>query len=220
MRSAIERLSPRGEFFLILVLCFGYFIVGSTWQLVRGTADREFTATRTSVAIITELALLAAAAWVLHVRGWPMQTLGFQFSWRDLLASIPLFFAWIVLYWMVWRLVCSFYPEVQNIAFPSLRVSAPGGLVLLFIITNSVFEECAVAGYVVSALREQGAALAITASTLIRLLYHTYQGPFASLSILPLGLLFAAVYWRWRNIWPLIGTHTIINMISFSYAEH
>ena len=219
MRRAIEKLSPRAEFFLILTLCFGYFIVGSTWQLLRGLADREFTTTRTIIAIVMELAMLSAAAWVLHIRGWPLHTLGFRFSWGTLLASIPLFFAWIVLYWTVWRVVCSFYPDVQNVALPELRVSASGGLILLFIITNSVFEESVVAGYIVSALSEQGAALAITASTLIRFLYHTYQGPLASLSILPLGLLFAAVYWRWRNLWPLIGTHTIINMISFSYAQ-
>ena len=216
MRRAIERLSPRAEFFLILALCFGYFIAGSTVALVRGLPDREFTTTRTIIAILTELAMLAAAGWVLHVRGWPWHAFGFRFTWGSLLASIPLFFAWVALYCSVWLTVVAFYPDVKNLASPPLRVSAPGALVLLFIIVNSIFEESTVAGYVVSALSEQGAALAITASTLIRLLYHTYQGPIASLYILPLGLLFAAVYWRWRSLWPLIGTQTILNMISFA----
>ena len=29
------------------------------------------------------------------------------------------------------------------------------------------------------------------------------------------GLLFGAVYWRWRRLWPLIVAHTIANLISF-----
>ena len=86
--------------------------------------------------------------------------------------------------------------------------------VLLFIAVNSVFEESAVTGYVVTQLSEQGAALAVTASGLVRFAYHLYQGPIASIAILPLGLLFAAVYWRWRNLWPLIVAHTITNLIS------
>ena len=61
----------------------------------------------------------------------------------------------------------------------------------------------------------QGAALDITASTLLRFLYHLYQGPLASISILPLGLLFGAVFWRWRSVWPLIVAHTIANLLSF-----
>ena len=31
----------------------------------------------------------------------------------------------------------------------------------------------------------------------------------------PLGLLFGAVFWRWRNLWPLIVAHTIANLIAF-----
>jgi membrane protease YdiL (CAAX protease family) len=65
------------------------------------------------------------------------------------------------------------------------------------------------------ALSEQGAALAITASALLRFLYHLYQGPVASLAILPLGLLFAAVFWKWRSLWPLIAAHTLANIYAF-----
>jgi membrane protease YdiL (CAAX protease family) len=48
----------------------------------------------------------------------------------------------------------------------------------------------------------------------LRFAYHLYQGPLASISILPLGFVFAAMFWRWRNIWPLVVAHTIANVVS------
>ncbi len=86
---------------------------------------------------------------------------------------------------------------------------------LLFIAINSIFEEITVTAYVIEALKGDGAGLAITASTLLRFSYHLYQGPLASLSIVPLGLLFATMFWRWRNLWPLIVAHTIANVVFF-----
>ena len=96
--------------------------------------------------------------------------------------------------------------------------AAPVALFTLMIFVNSIFEEAAVTGYVVSALEEQGVALSITASTLIRFLYHLYQGPIASLVEMPLGLLFALVYWRSRNLCPLMRAHTIVNLLSFALS--
>ena len=95
-----------------------------------------------------------------------------------------------------------------------VATSAPTAMIA-FIVVNSFFEETIVSGYVITALSPQGAGLAITASTLLRFLYHLYQGPLAAISILPLGLLFGAVFWRWRNLWPLIVAHTIANLIAF-----
>ena len=94
--------------------------------------------------------------------------------------------------------------------------SAPVILMLVFIVVNSIFEEALVTGYVVTALAEQGPALAITASTLLRFAYHLYQGPVASISVLPLGLMFAAVFWKWRTLWPLVMAHSLINVMAFS----
>jgi membrane protease YdiL (CAAX protease family) len=93
-------------------------------------------------------------------------------------------------------------------------VTAHPAIVLLLIVVNSFFEEIVVTGYVVSALAKHGAAFAISASTLLRFLYHTYQGPLGTLSILPMGLLYAAVFWRWRNLWPMLVAHSIMNSFS------
>lgn len=51
-------------------------------------------------------------------------------------------------------------------------------------------------------------------ATLLRFLYHLYQGPVAALSVLPLGLLFGTVFWKWRNLWPLVVAHTLANLLA------
>jgi membrane protease YdiL (CAAX protease family) len=35
----------------------------------------------------------------------------------------------------------------------------------------------------------------------------------AALTILPLGLVFAMVYWRWRLVWPLIVAHGVMDFM-------
>lgn len=218
MRSAIQKLSPRTEFFLIVGLCFGYFVLTSAAVLLRGLHEYKLTTPRVVRGIVIEIAIMVIAGWILHLRGWTFRRLGFQFSCYGLLAGVALFLVYIVLYWGGYLLVVTVNPAAQHLQVVKMVPAAPAALFILLIIVNSIFEEAAVTGYVVSALEEQGAALSITASTLIRFLYHLYQGPMASIAILPLGLLFALVYWRWRNLWPLMTAHTIVNILSFAMA--
>ena len=92
-------------------------------------------------------------------------------------------------------------------------------LVLVTSVVNGVYEELFVAGYVITAMTPvRGMWTANNVSTGIRLLYHLYQGPVALLSIIPLGVLFAAVYWRTRTLWPLLVAHTLANFLAFSMA--
>ena len=56
----------------------------------------------------------------------------------------------------------------------------------------------------------------MSVSAFVRLLYHTYQGPLAIVTILPLGLIFAAVYLKWRNLWPLVLAHTAFNVAGWA----
>ena len=57
-----------------------------------------------------------------------------------------------------------------------------------------------------------GAAFAITISTLIRFVCHLDQGPIA-INMLPLGVIFAFVFWRWRLLWPLVVAHGVIDLL-------
>jgi len=93
-------------------------------------------------------------------------------------------------------------------------------LVFLASTVNGIFEETFVAGYIITALREpRGVWTAINVSTVVRLLYHLYQGPLGILSVVPMGLLYGYFYTRTRQLWPLILAHVLIDIIGLSSAK-
>ncbi len=177
--------------------------------------ELELTTGRALRGVIVEAALLVIVLMILRLRGWSVRRLGLWFSAKGLISGVLLFIAYILLYWTTAFIVASLYPSAATVRpFRFVVTSAPTAMIA-FIVVNSFFEETIVSGYVINALSPQGPGLTITASTLLRFLYHLYQGPLVSISILPLGLLFGAVFWRWRNLWPLIVAHTIANLIAF-----
>jgi uncharacterized protein len=218
MRQTIKDLSERSEFIVVLTLSFAYVIASSLVVLLLRIREFELSTGRILRGIGVELAVLAVVGWILRVRGWRLRRLTSDFTWGACLAGIPLFVGYYVLYALASSIVVAAYPAAANLSTMRFNPTAPFLLMLFFIVVNSVFEETLVTGYVVTALSAQGASVAITASTLIRFLYHLYQGPVASLSVLPLGLLFGWVYLRSKTLWPLITAHTVANILSFAFA--
>lgn len=218
MKERIEGLTDRAEFFLVITLSFAYFIGTSLSVLVLNIRQFELTTGRALRGIATETAILLVVFWILRLRGWRLGRLTGRFTIPASLAGIPLCMAYYFLYVAMALTVAAVIPGGARLSTVQVVPTAPVLVMLAFIVINSVFEEVLVTGYVVSALSEQGAALAITASTLLRFLYHLYQGPVAALSVLPLGLLFGTVFWKWRNLWPLVVAHTLANLLALLYA--
>jgi membrane protease YdiL (CAAX protease family) len=214
VREFIRGLSDRSEFLVVCLLCFSYSTVTSLLVLL-SRVQFEITTVDLLFAIAEEVVLLALVLAILQIRGWTIHRLGLRFSWRAVLAGVPLFIWYFLIYWLLATAAIAIAPSVEAAFANGMHIQAAPAAMVLFIVLNSFFEEITVTGYVVTALEKEGAALAITASTLIRFGYHLYQGPVASLSILPLGLLFGVVYWKWRTLWPLIIAHTIANFLAF-----
>ena len=98
--------------------------------------------------------------------------------------------------------------------FPRLGTSQLDfGTVLLFSVVNGIYEETFVVGYVVACLARQSTRVVIISSALIRFSYHVYQGPEAVLFILPMGLVFAYLYVKYRRLWPLVLCHIILDIV-------
>ena len=218
VRDTIRNMSPRSEFVLVTTLCFGYFVVTSASVLILNLHEMRLTTPRALRGMALEIVLLCTTLWILRIRGWNWERLGLRFSWPSFLAGLPLFIWYMLMYWLTFVVVTMLYRPARSLHATRIIPAAPAAILLLVILINSVFEEVTVTGYVVSALSEQGASLSITASTLIRFAYHLYQGPIATIAILPLGPLFAGVFWRWRNLWPLMVAHTITNLLAFASA--
>jgi membrane protease YdiL (CAAX protease family) len=212
MRAFIRNLSDRAELALVCFVAFGFHITTSLIALLRGQQRFELTTGRTLGGIAIEVITLLAVYAILRIRGWDFARLGLRFTWGGVGSGIALFIAFMLLYYALALAVVTTF----GITLPALKLThrAPLPLTLAFLLLNSLFEEVTVVGYVMNALEKQGPALAITASALLRFSYHLYQGPIATLSILPLGFLFGLVYWRSKSLWPLMVAHTLINLMS------
>lgn len=139
-----------------------------------------------------------------------------QFSWQAAAAGIPLFILYLLVSLVAATMILLVAPDVRSVRGYTFAPYVPLYLAALLIALNALFEELVVTGFVIQSLAGKGAGVAITASTLLRFAYHLYQGPLAALSILPVGLLFATMYWRWRNLWPLMVAHTIASLVVFA----
>lgn len=216
MRQLIRNLSDRTEFIVVTVISFSWITLSSLSILLSGIRRIEVTTGAVLQTMLMEVLILAAVAAILRVRGWTIRRLGLEFSWKAAAAGIPLFVIYLLVYSITVTLVIMVFPAARTAWVFSLIPRAPFFLIVLFVVLNSVFEELLVTAYVIESFARDGAGLAITVSTLFRFAYHLYQGPLASLSIIPLGLLFGMMYWQRRNVWPLMVAHTISNVVVFA----
>lgn len=190
-----------------------YYVAASLYVLLSGIREMDVTTRRVLQSIVLELVIIGIVATILHVRGWTPERLGLRFSWGAALAGVPLFVIYLLIYWITATFVLMLFPAVRTVWTFKMHPLAPFWLMVVFFCVNSLFEEMIVTAYVTESLKDQGAAVVIGTSTLLRFTYHLYQGPLASLSIIPLGLLFATLYWQRRTLWPLMVAHTITNIV-------
>ena len=90
-------------------------------------------------------------------------------------------------------------------------------VLLLTALANGWAEEMIVIGYLVTRLRQLRVSpvIAVVASSVLRGLYHLYQGFGAGLGNLAMGLVFGYVYLRTGRLWPLIIAHALIDAVAF-----
>ena len=202
----------------VVAICFGWTIASSTWSVIAGERKFDYTTEAMVMLIVSDLVFAFAAIALLWSRGWRLEDLRLRPSFLATAAALPLFLVAHMLSRVIWIIVwrSGMAADWKDVDF---TMTAPPALVLAFMILNSFYEEIFVVGYLIEATPEKDVALAVSTSTLVRLLYHTYQGPAALSTALPLGLLFAIVYARWRNLWPLIVAHTLLNLASWAASS-
>lgn len=90
-------------------------------------------------------------------------------------------------------------------------------VLLLTAFANGWAEEVVVVGFLLTRLRQlrMGPVAAVVVSSVLRGLYHLYQGFGAGLGNLAMGLVFGYVYVRTGRLWPLIVAHGLIDAVAF-----
>jgi membrane protease YdiL (CAAX protease family) len=78
----------------------------------------------------------------------------------------------------------------------------------------ALVEEVIVLGYLVTRLRQLSwsPVAAIAGSSALRASYHLYQGWGGFLGNLAMGVLFAALFLRWRRTWPFVVAHMLLDL--------
>lgn len=171
--------------------------------------------------LATEVVLAAIWLPVLRRRGWTVGHLARAYENLDVLRGVCLACAAWVAYVFAYNIVVLAWPgfAVSATAFRLTgTVSWPTAMGL--IVLNPIFEESLYEGYIANALRRSGWAVALGASTALRLALHLYQGPIALVSILPTGVIFTGYYLRTRRLWPLIASHMLLDAIAIAPLAH
>ncbi|MGE2693011.1 CPBP family intramembrane glutamic endopeptidase [Mycolicibacterium pulveris] len=90
-------------------------------------------------------------------------------------------------------------------------------VLLLVSFANGWAEEVIVVGFLLTRLRQLrvNPVIAVVASSVLRGLYHLYQGFGAGLGNVAMGLVFGYVYLRTGRLWPLIIAHALIDAVAF-----
>ena len=90
-------------------------------------------------------------------------------------------------------------------------------VLLLVAFANGWAEEIIVVGFLFTRLRQLriSPVAAVIATSVLRGLYHLYQGFGAGLGNLAMGLVFGYVYVRTGRLWPLIVAHALIDAVAF-----
>ena len=228
LRELIRRLPPGVEFLVVVCGAFGMPIFSSILSLGAGHGATPsgggggvvFNDAVLIGIVVFEVVQAAFLVWFLQVRGWTLEKVGLHITWRGTGIGWLLLLGTYVVAMVAQHLASLALPAQMQAGIERYPVSDPDvNMQLVFIAStvNGMFEELFVAGYIITALRDtRGVWTAINVSTVVRLLYHLYQGPIGVVTIVPMGLLYGYVYARTRQLWPLMFAHVLIDIIGLS----
>ncbi|MFP5247643.1 MAG: CPBP family intramembrane glutamic endopeptidase [Thermoanaerobaculia bacterium] len=211
----LQRLSPRAELLLVNLICFGPFIGWSAWELAQRRTEFVFDDRRLYTILAIELVCGTLAVLLLRARGWKLSDFGMKISMPLTIGGMLLFIGAnlsIALFYELFR----FTTRIDPAAATNPVAKASWLTIVLLLLVDPLYEETFEVAYNIKATEANGAAFGITLSALIRLACHLYQGPIVPLTIFPMGLIFAVVYWKWRRVWPLAVAHGVAGFFALA----
>jgi hypothetical protein len=209
--SFLISLPRRYETAIVLALAFGWFIYSSVLSLVDPAPPPS--AADYYGLVIQEILIGTVLLAFLIIRGWRIADFGFaRLRWRDFVDAGALVAAAIVSYWVIWTLLSPL--AVSDTPIPLNHRGISLSLMLALCVVNGAFEEVFVCAYLLAAWRTVPLHLLIGLSAALRLSYHLYQGPLASLALFPLGLVFAWYFANQRRVVPIIMAHVAVDILA------
>ena len=215
MKSIIRNLSLPTEFCLVIFICFGLTIAANLRWISHHVSPVPPTPANSVirlnnddivVAVVLKVVTLSAVLWIGSIRGWSLATFGFRLSWKWTGAGALLFVAFL----LVQHLLGSLFRGIFHMAVDFHRASyLTIPFIILVSIVNPVFEEALEVGYFFHALQRHGLWLTVLASAIFRGFLHLTMGISGVVFMFAEGSLHGFVYWRCRQLWPLIIAHAL-----------
>jgi membrane protease YdiL (CAAX protease family) len=216
MRTLLRRLGPWTEFAVVIGLCLGWSIFESVRDFVLGRPLPRITEGDVLTLAAVELGTGLLAGGLLALRGWSWSAFNVRVTWRTTGGGLLLVGASYASF-IAGAIVVGMMPGGEDTLralpdFPGLSIP----VALLGSVLNGCFEELVLVGYVFRVLERQGLGIAMGTSVLLRLLMSLYQGPLGATGILLLGMLFGLIYWDYRQLWPLIFAHIVLDLLALA----
>lgn len=193
----------------VTVICFGLFILFSFQAMAAGFPEARFSDTGNAGIVGLELVLAACGLIYLHLRGFDIRSLYPAPTLRDSLIGFALFgLSWLVAVVAMALFHTPGQAEAAEFSFQDLSALSMVALALV----NGTYEEVFLLGVLVRGLRGFGLSLAIGLPLLVRVLYHTYQGPLGVVSVGAVGLVLTLGYVGTGRLWPSVLAHILLDL--------
>jgi membrane protease YdiL (CAAX protease family) len=203
-----------GEALGIVVLCFGWFILGSAYAVSDGFRSGAFSESGSLGLVGVELILGTMAAYVLRARGFDVASLYPRPSAVGLATGALLYVAAAGAAWVA---VMPLDPGYYSEPYERLMGGPPIGLPVLVLlgIVNGAYEEIFLLGFLLRGLRGHGLWVAIGVALLVRVLYHLYQGPYGAIYVGTFGLVLSLYYAATGKLFPVVLAHACADIVPF-----
>jgi uncharacterized protein len=217
LQRYVRSLSPTAEFCIVVGVAFALPAASSLAVLLTSTPTSgpvQFTEDDLRVLVVEEAILLLMLGWFLRVRGWSVEHFAAHPSSRELAMALGLTVVSLLIWVLPWFLLA---PADAGATSGGAALSWPG--ILAVSIMNPLFEELFLCAYMLPFLAiRRGPGVAVAASLLVRLSFHTYQGPVGLLAVGLLGLVFSMFYLRTQRLWPVLIAHGVLDGIGLAMA--
>ena len=215
MKTFIRNFPLPAEFCLVLLVGFG---LGNIY-IVRTMTRHGVMTISNSIALgllVLKLLELGVILWIGRIRGWSVSTFGWQISWKGTAIGILLFVAAAMVKILALISLARIHSPGPGLVISGLTVP----VIILLALINPFFEELLEGGYFIHTLQRYGVWLVVLASSVFRGALHLYQGFNPAAAIFTAGILYGLIYWRWRQLWPLVVAHFLDDFIGLLYFRH
>jgi uncharacterized protein len=203
---------------VVIIICFGWFIVASLYAVGSGFPGSSFSDGTFLSIVLAEIAFASLAMIYLRLRGYDLRCLLPRPSSIGGMIGMILYVATAVFAWPISIIAGSAYVSSQPIGqmVGGAVFSLP--MLIAVSIVNGFYEETFLTGYLLQGLLHIGPALAIGTVSLIRVMYHLYQGPIGAIGAVVFGVVIGVYYWRTMDLWSVMVAHVFGDFAGFAMS--